>query len=151
MATVRIALRKPTSHAHVLAQGNLAPARRPPSARPGPSHAPDDGLAPPAPGVVQEQPEVGEEEEVDSVIYAPHDLGREDEVGAAQATTAEVKDDNDVLFKIASRHFLTETVDGVENIDRAETVNRGIQVQSETMDQGAQAQVDLEERGALTK
>ena len=57
-------------------------------------------------------------------MYAPLDLGREEEIGS----TPEVKDDEDVLFEIADRHFLT--------------VDRGIQVQSETMDQGAQAQAD---------
>ena len=68
-------------------------------------------------------PEVGQEEEIDSTTLlttpAP-DVGREEEVG-------------DVLFEIANRHFLTETVD------------RGIQVQPDTMDQGAQAQADLTE------
>ena len=85
---------------HKLEQSDEATACTPPSPRPGPSRAPDEGSSPPAP-----------------VIYAPLDLGREEEVGsieAAQAMTPEVQDDEVVLFEIADRHFLI--------------VDRGIQV-----------------------
>ena len=65
---------------------------------------------------------VGQEEEV----AVPPDVGRVEEV----SSTGQEK----VVFEIADRHFLTETVD------------RGVQVQADSMERGAQTK----ESGAIT-